>query len=79
MKVHGLLLQRHAGGAETRRHEGKVAGAVRNTRWRSDGLEIAAENGERVRVAFALDCCDREASSSAPLAQPAIVTRPTMH
>ncbi|WP_443192917.1 IS3 family transposase [Methylobacterium sp. NMS14P] len=63
MKVHGLLLQRHAGGAETRRHEGKVAVAVRNTRWCSDGLEIAAENGERVRVAFALDCCDREAMS----------------
>ncbi|KNY19641.1 integrase [Methylobacterium sp. ARG-1] len=63
MKVHGLLLQRHAGGAETRRHEGKVAVVARNTRWCSDGLEIAAENGERVRVAFALDCCDREAMS----------------
>lgn len=63
MKAHGLLLQRHAGGAETRRHEGKVAVAARNTRWCSDGLEIAAENGERVRVAFALDCCDREAMS----------------
>ena len=55
MKVHGLLLQRHAVGAEERRHEGKVAVAIRNTRWCSDGLEIAAENGERVRVAFALD------------------------
>ncbi|MGU3480055.1 IS3 family transposase [Methylobacterium sp. D48H] len=33
MKVHGLLLQRHVGGAETRRHEGKVAVATRNTRW----------------------------------------------
>lgn len=63
MKVHGLLLQRHAGGVETRRHEGRVAVDVRNTRWCSDGLEIAAENGERVRVAFALDCCDREAMS----------------
>ena len=63
MKVHGLLLQRHAGGTEARRHEGKVAVATRNTRWCSDGLEIAAENGERVRVAFALDCCDREAIS----------------
>ncbi|MET3413789.1 transposase InsO family protein [Methylobacterium sp. 1030] len=62
MKVYGLL-QRHAGGAETRRHEGKVAVAVRNTRWCLDGLEIAAENGERVRLAFALDCCDREAIS----------------
>lgn len=39
MKVHALLLQRHAEGAETRRHEGKVAVAVRNTRWCSDGLE----------------------------------------
>jgi putative transposase len=63
MKLHGLLLHRHAGGAETRRHEGKVAVAARNTRWCSDGLEIGCENGERVRVAFALDCCDREAMS----------------
>ncbi|GJE04225.1 IS3 family transposase IS1312 [Methylobacterium isbiliense] len=63
IEVHGLLLQRHAGGAETRRHKGKVAVDVRNTRWCSDGLEIAAENGERVRVAFALDCCNREAMS----------------
>jgi transposase InsO family protein len=31
------------------------------TRWCSDGLEIACDNGEKVRVAFALDCCDREA------------------
>ena len=28
-----------------------------------DGLEIGCDNGERVRVAFALDCCDREAMS----------------
>ena len=32
---------------------------ARNTRWCSDGLEIGCYNGERVRVAFALDCCDR--------------------
>ena len=63
MKVHSLLLQRHAGGAEERRHEGKVAVVTRNTRWCSDGLEIAAENGDRVRLAFALDCCNREAMS----------------
>ncbi len=63
MKVHGLLLQRHAGGGEQRRHDGRVAVAARNTRWCSDGLEIGCENGDRVRVAFALDCCDREAMS----------------
>ena len=62
MKVHGFLLQRHAGGEE-RRHEGRIAVDARNTRWCSDGLEIGCDNGERVRVAFALDCCDREAIS----------------
>ncbi len=40
-----------------------MAVSVRNTRWCSDGLEIAAEYGERVRVVFALECCDREAMS----------------
>ena len=62
MKAHGLLLARHAGGAE-RRHDGRVAVSERNTRWCSDGFEIGCLNGERVRVAFALDCCDREAMS----------------
>lgn len=61
MKVHGLLLQRHSGPGEERRHDGRVAVATRNTRWCSDGLEIGCDNGEKVRVAFALDCCDREA------------------
>jgi putative transposase len=62
MKAHGLLLRRHTGGAE-RRHEGRIAVAERNRRWCSDGFEIGCENGERVRLAFALDCCDREAMS----------------
>ncbi len=62
MKAHGLLLDRHAGGVE-RRHDGRVAVDERNRRWCSDGFEIGCDNGERVRVAFALDCCDREAMS----------------
>lgn len=61
MKVHGLLLQRHSGRADERRHDGRVAVDQRNTRWCSDALEIGCDNGEKVRVAFALDCCDREA------------------
>ena len=62
MKRHGLLLQRHAGGAE-RRHDGRIAVSEPNLRWCSDGFEVACDNGERVRIAFALDCCDREAMS----------------
>lgn len=61
MKVHGLLLQRDGERREERRHDGRVAVDRCNTRWCSDGLEIACDNGEKVRVAFALDCCDREA------------------
>lgn len=61
MKLHGLLLERHSGCAEERRHDGRIAVETRNTRWCSDGLEISCDNGEKVRVAFALDCCDREA------------------
>src|SRR2546429_837523 len=42
---------------------GRSAVDERNRRWCSDGFEIGCDNGERVRVAFALDCCDREAMS----------------
>jgi putative transposase len=59
MKVHGLLLQRGGERREERRHDGRVAVDQRNT-WCSDGPEIASDNGEKVRVAFALDCCDRK-------------------
>jgi putative transposase len=63
MKVHGLLLERHTGGGEERRHDGRVAVDRPDTRWCSDGFEIGCDNGERVRIAFTLDCCDREAIS----------------
>ena len=62
MKLHGLLLQRHSGRGADRRHEGRIAVATRNSRWCSDGLEIGCDN-EKVRIAFALDCCNREAMS----------------
>ena len=63
MKLHGLLLQRQSGRGAERRHDGRIAVATRNTRWCSDGLEIGCDNGEKVRIAFALDCCDREVMS----------------
>ena len=62
MKVYGLLLDRHVGGVE-RRHDGRIAVNERNRRWHSDGFEIGCDNGEKVRIAFVLDCCDREAMS----------------
>jgi putative transposase len=44
-------------------HDGRTAGGERNRRGCSDGFEIGCHNGEQVRVALALDCCDREAMS----------------
>jgi putative transposase len=53
MKAHGLLLQRYAGGAEERRHDGRIAADHPNLRWCSDGFELGCDNGDKVRVAFA--------------------------
>jgi putative transposase len=63
MKAHGLLLERHTGSGEEQRHDGRIAVDRPDTRWCSDGFEIGCDNGEKVRIAFALDCCDREAIS----------------
>jgi putative transposase len=49
MKEHGLLLLRHAGGAE-RRHDGRIAVERSDLRSGSDAFEVACDNGERVRV-----------------------------
>jgi putative transposase len=63
MKKHGLLLERHTGRRRPREHDGRVATIRSNCRWCSDTLEFTCWNGEVVRVAFALDCHDREAIS----------------
>ena len=63
MKKHGLLLQRHTGRRRPREHDGQVATIHSNCRWCSDALEFTCWNGEVVRVAFALDCHDREVIS----------------
>ena len=62
MKKHHLLLQRYTG-RPVRVHEGTVQMLRSNLRWCSDAFEIACWNGERVRVAFSMDCCDREIMS----------------
>jgi putative transposase len=61
MKAHGLLLDRYTGSGEQRRHNGRIAVGHPDMRWCSDGFEIGCDNGEKVRIAFTLDCCDREA------------------
>jgi putative transposase len=63
MKAHGLLLQRHTGDCLEQRHDGRVAVDRPDMRWCSDAFEIGCDSGERVRIAFTLDCCDREAIS----------------
>jgi transposase InsO family protein len=63
MKKHGLLLERHTGRRPPRQHDGQVATIRSNCRWCSDALEFTCWNGEVVRVAFALDCHDREVIS----------------
>jgi putative transposase len=59
MKRAGLLLRKH-GSRPERLHDGKVITLASDLRWCSDGFEIRCWNGERVHVAFSLDCCDRE-------------------
>ena len=62
MKMHDLLLQKHTG-RPTRLHEGTIITLKSNMRWCSDVFEIACWNRERVRVAFCMDCSDREVLS----------------
>ncbi|MDH4554659.1 IS3 family transposase [Pseudomonas sp. BN417] len=64
MRDHDLLLERRRKQpGVARRHEGRVAVATSNSRWCSDGFEFRCEDGDKLRVTFALDCCDREAIS----------------
>jgi len=41
-------------------HDGQIITIRPNLRWTSDGFEIPCWDGQAVRVAFALDTCDRE-------------------
>lgn len=63
MRQNRLLLARHTGRGRQVPHQGKVITLKSNQRWCSDSFEIPCWNGETVRVAFALDTCDREAIS----------------
>jgi putative transposase len=57
-----LLLQKHTG-KQTQTHGGAFITLKSNLRWCSDAFEIKCWSGEKIQVAFSLDCCDREAMS----------------
>ncbi|MFX0854908.1 IS3 family transposase, partial [Escherichia coli] len=62
MRQNALLLERKTAVPPSKRaHTGKVAVKESNQRWCSDGFEFRCDNGEKLRVTFALDCYDREA------------------
>lgn len=61
MRSHHLLPGRKPSvSPDKRAHKGRVAVAESNRRWCSDGFEFRCDNGEKLRVTFAQDCCDRE-------------------
>lgn len=59
MKEKGLLITRHRTRGSSRPHTGQIAVETPNTRWASDITSIKCWNGEKLRVAFLMDCCDR--------------------
>jgi putative transposase len=61
MRLYGMALPVRGRRRHGRRHQGRVSCEAPNQRWSSDVLEIACWNREVVHMAFALDCCDREA------------------
>lgn len=61
MSEHNLLLLHDKPERPKREHKGRIAVTESDMRWCSDGFEFGCDDGEKLRVTFALDCCDREA------------------
>jgi len=59
MREENLLLKRF-GPKPTRTHDGKIVTLTSDMRYASDIFHISCWNGDLVRVAFVIDCCDRE-------------------
>ena len=53
-----------------RPHTGTICRPDSNQRWCGDGLRIRCWNGDQVRVAFTLDCHDREVVGHVAVARP---------
>lgn len=59
MKEEGLLICRNRRRGSSRPHTGTIAVEQPNTRWASDITSIKCWNGQKIRLAFVMDCCDR--------------------
>lgn len=61
MKTYHLLLERKPiDPCRKWAHKIRVAVGESNWRWCSDGFGSRCDNGEKLRVTFAQDCCDRD-------------------
>lgn len=59
MKEEGLLIKRNRARGATRPHTGVIQVDDSNKRWASDITSIKCWNGEKIRLAIVIDCCDR--------------------
>ena len=60
MQLAHLTVPVHRRPRRGRPHTGRIARTRSNERWCSDCCEVAAYNGDVVRIGFVLDCHDRE-------------------
>ncbi len=61
MSENSLLLLHDKPSRRQREHKGRISVKESDQRWCSDGFEFGCDDGEKPRVTFVLDCCDREA------------------
>lgn len=59
MKEMGILIKSNRTRGQGREHTGTISVSKINTRWASDITSIKCWNGEKLRVAVVMDCCDR--------------------
>ncbi len=61
MSENSLLLLHDKPSRPLREHKGRISVKESDQRWCFDGFEFGCDDGEKLRVTFALDYCDREA------------------
>ncbi|BCA71711.1 hypothetical protein JE86ST02C_0380 (plasmid) [Escherichia coli] len=59
MSENNLLLLHDKPSRQQREHKGRISVKESDQRWCSDGFEFGCDDGEKLRVTFVLDCCDR--------------------